>query len=85
MYAIRSYYVEPVDMTDMVDMANRLSAVIARPINLIHMPVPRDRPDDAYFAPLKRLRLRPETELSLGLVRITSYNVCYTKLLRRSN
>jgi hypothetical protein len=32
------------------------------------MPVPRGRVDDAYFAPLKRLVLRPETELCLGLV-----------------
>ena len=35
------------------------------------MPVPRDRSDDAYFAPLKNLRLRPETELCLGLVHHT--------------
>jgi hypothetical protein len=32
------------------------------------MPVPRDRTDDAYFAPLRVLRLRPETRLYLGLV-----------------
>ena len=32
------------------------------------MPVPKDRTDDAYFAPLENLRLRPETELYLGLV-----------------
>jgi hypothetical protein len=35
------------------------------------MPVPRDRSDEAYFAPLHALRLRPETELSLGLVHHT--------------
>ena len=35
------------------------------------MPVPRDRADDAYFAPLAGLRLRPETELCLGLVHHT--------------
>jgi hypothetical protein len=35
------------------------------------MPVPRDRADDAYFEPLRRLALRPETELSLGLVHYT--------------
>jgi hypothetical protein len=69
--ASHKHAVEPVDMGDMVDMANRLSADIARPVNLIHMPVPRDRSDDAYFAPLKGLRLRPETELSLGLVHYT--------------
>jgi hypothetical protein len=65
------HVVEPIDMGDMVDLANRLTRDIARPINLIHMPVPRDRSDDVYFAPLKRLRLKPETELSLGLVHYT--------------
>ncbi len=44
---------------------------IERPIQLIHMPVPRNRADDAYFEPLRRLELRPETELCLGLVHHT--------------
>jgi hypothetical protein len=44
-----------------------VSRQIARPLQLIHMPVPRNRADDAYFAPLRRLDLRPETELCLGL------------------
>jgi len=65
------HVVEPTDMSDMVDMATRLNAKVKRPINLIHMPVPRDRGDDAYFAPLKNLKLRPETELALGLVHHT--------------
>jgi hypothetical protein len=65
------HVIEPTDMRDMVDVANRLSADIARPIALIHMPVPRDRSDDAYFAPLKDLRLKPGTELCLGLVHYT--------------
>jgi hypothetical protein len=33
--------------------------------------VPRNRSDDAYFDPLKRLKLPPETELCLGLVHHT--------------
>jgi hypothetical protein len=33
--------------------------------------VPRNRADDGYFAPLERLKLRPETELCLGLVHHT--------------
>jgi len=65
------HVVEPTDMADMVEFANRLSRSIKRPIALIHMPVPRNRADDAYFAPLKRLTLRPETELCLGLVHYT--------------
>ncbi len=65
------HVVEPVDMGDMVDFANRLSRRIERPVHLIHMPVPRDRDDDGYFAPLRRLQLQPETELCLGLVHYT--------------
>ena len=53
------------------EYANRLTENINRPIQLIHMPVPRDRSDDAYFAPLKALRLKSPTELCLGLVHHT--------------
>jgi methionine synthase II (cobalamin-independent) len=65
------HVIEPTDMNDMVDVANQLTRDVTRPINLIHMPVPRDRADDGYFAPLARLKLKPETELSLGLVHYT--------------
>jgi hypothetical protein len=65
------HVVEPTDMTDMVEFANRLSARVTRPIQMIHMPVPRGRSDDAYFAPLRRLTLKPGTELCLGLVHYT--------------
>jgi hypothetical protein len=65
------HVVEPTDMADMVELANRLAQGIRRSIELIHMPVPRDRSDEAYFAPLKALRLKPETELCLGLVHYT--------------
>ena len=65
------HVVEPTDMTDMVEFANRISRQIGRPVQLIHMPVPRNRTDDAYFAPLRHLALRPETALSLGLVHYT--------------
>ena len=65
------HVVEPTDMGDMVEFANRLAARVTRPIQLIHMPVPRDRSDAAYFEPLERLKLKPETELCLGLVHYT--------------
>jgi hypothetical protein len=65
------HVVEPTDMGDMVEFANRVSRQIARPVQLIHMPVPRNRSDDAYVEPLQRLKLRPETELCLGLVHHT--------------
>ena len=63
--------VEPIDMGDMTDMANRLTRAAKRPIQLIHMPVPRDRSDDAYFAPLRDLKLAPQTQIALGLVHLT--------------
>ena len=40
-------------------------------MQLVHMPVPRDRADDVYFEPLARLKLPPGTELCLGLVHHT--------------
>jgi len=63
--------IEPSDMGDMVEMANRLRRKIKRPIDLIHMPVPRNRLDAAYFAPLRGLALAADTELALGLVHYT--------------
>jgi hypothetical protein len=65
------HVVEPTDMGDMVEFANRVSQEIKRQIQLVHMPVPRNRADDAYFAPVQRLALRPGTELCLGLVHYT--------------
>jgi hypothetical protein len=62
---------EPRDTGLSVTIANWLSGAIHRPINWIHMPVPRDRDDDAYFAPLRGLQLNPQTELYLGLVHYT--------------
>jgi hypothetical protein len=65
------HVVEPTDMGDMVAFTNRLVRCLRRRIDLIHMPVPRDRADPGYFAPLRDLRLDPATELSLGLVHYT--------------
>jgi methionine synthase II (cobalamin-independent) len=65
------HVIEPTDMGDMVDYANRLAVQLKRPIAQFHMPVPRDRSDAAYFAPLRRLKLDAETRLCLGLVHYT--------------
>ena len=35
------------------------------------LPVPRGRDDDAFFAPLAALKLRPETELYVGCIHYT--------------
>jgi hypothetical protein len=60
--------VQPKDMTIMTEIANATSAGVLRSIEFFHMPVPKERTDDAYFAPLRNLRLHPETELYLGLI-----------------
>jgi hypothetical protein len=60
--------VQPKNMAIMVEMANAISGGVRRPIQFFHMPVPKNRTDDGYFAPLDHLRRRPETELYLGLV-----------------
>src|SRR5262249_38525327 len=65
------HVVEPTDMGDMVVLANYLSRRIRRSIQWIHMPVPRDRCDYAYFEPLRRLELRREPQLCLGRVHYT--------------
>ena len=62
------HFFDPADAAPMVELANALSARIDRPIAYIHMPVPRDRSDESFFRPFEHLRLRPETELFLGLV-----------------
>lgn len=63
-----SHFVEPPDTSNLVAVANRLRSAVERPINWLHLPVPIERSDDAYFAPLAALTLDPSTELFLGLV-----------------
>ena len=63
-------FIEPLDATKMVEMANLIAASVKRPITWIHMPVPADRLDDAFYAPLEQLQLAASTELSLGLVHV---------------
>ncbi|MGH7375119.1 MAG: hypothetical protein ACREJY_12920 [Candidatus Rokuibacteriota bacterium] len=65
------HFKEPTDASKLVDVANALAASLGRPLNWIHLPVPRERLDEAYYAPMRELRLRAETELYLGLVHHT--------------
>lgn len=62
------HFVNPKDLAVVTEMSNELTAAIARPIDWIHMPVPIDRQDDAYFAPLAGLALQDRTELYLGVI-----------------
>jgi hypothetical protein len=62
------HMVQPKDMRIMVEMTNAIVAGVKRPIQFFHMPVPKGRSDDGYFAPLADLKLRPGTALYLGLI-----------------
>jgi hypothetical protein len=64
------HFFQPRDTTKMVELANLIRQRVPRPITWMHMPVPMDRSDDAYFAPLSGLQLAPSTELYLGLVHV---------------
>ena len=62
------HFIEPEDAGKLVELANALAATITRPIAYIHMPVPIERSDEAYFKPLEGLKLAAGTELYLGCV-----------------
>ncbi len=62
------HMVQPKDAGIMVEMVNAIVARVKRPIQFFHLPVPKPRTDDAFFAPLEKLKLKPGTELYLGLI-----------------
>ena len=62
------YLVLPRDAGTIREIIDAIVSGLTRPLNFIHLPVPRDRCDDAYFAPLRDLHLPPETDLYLGLI-----------------
>jgi len=66
--AENKHSIEPIDAQLLVDFMNGISARVTRSIDWMHFPVPIERDDAAYFAPLKGLKIHPETELYLGLV-----------------
>ena len=65
------HIVEPADTATAVAFANGICAGVPRRVEFLHLPVPRGRDDDAYFAPLRKLALTPGAELILGLVHHT--------------
>ncbi|MBL8551366.1 MAG: hypothetical protein JNJ73_15380 [Hyphomonadaceae bacterium] len=63
-----AHFIEPIDTGKAVELANLIAEATEHPLAWVHLPVPADRSDDAYFAPLKGLSLDPGCELFLGLV-----------------
>ncbi|MDA0567377.1 hypothetical protein LG943_24085 [Streptomonospora sp. S1-112] len=66
-----AHFVQPADTTRLAAVANGVAAGLSRPLDWLHLPVPRDRDDTAYFLPLKDLSLPEGTALYLGLVHAT--------------
>ena len=62
------HLVQPRDLAVCVEIANGIAGAVGRPVQYIHMPVPRDRSDTAFFEPLADLALKGGTALYLGLV-----------------
>ncbi len=65
------HIVQPTHLGTCVSFANAICLASRRRIDFMHMPVPRERGDDAYFEPLRRLKMPSETHLVLGLVHYT--------------
>ena len=63
-----SHFFEPADATTLAEVAEGLLGGSPRPITWIHLPVPIERDDESYFAPLAEVTWPAETELYLGLV-----------------
>ena len=63
------HFIEPLDLSRAVELANLIIGSAGRPVHWIHMPVPVDRCDIGYFEPLKKLtQTNGLPELFLGLV-----------------
>jgi methionine synthase II (cobalamin-independent) len=62
------HFIDPKDTGLMVTLSNGILDSARRPVNWIHMPVPRNIDCEAYFSPLKELKLQPGSDLFLGLV-----------------
>ena len=65
------HFKQPEDAGHLVRVANSIARRIDRSLQWLHLPVPRDRTDRAYVAPLADLEPPEETELYLGLVHHT--------------
>ena len=62
------HLVMPVDAGVLAEITRAIVAAARRPLDFIHLPVPRERDDPAYFAPLGSLRLPERARLYLGLI-----------------
>jgi hypothetical protein len=62
------HLVQPKDAAILVEMLEGIAAGTKRPIDFFHIPVPKERTDEAYYAPLRNWERPAGTELYLGLL-----------------
>lgn len=62
------HFKQPRSLELAVRLVNAVAAEVSHPVAWVHMPVPVDRQDDAYFEALSDLRVGEGTELYLGVV-----------------
>ena len=65
------HFCEPQDAGYLAEFARGVLTYSQRPIEWIHLPVPKERDDADYFRPLADLNIDDSTELYLGLVHTT--------------
>ena len=58
----------PKDTAILAVLAGAIFTRVKRRVDFLHLPVPRERDDAVYFAPLRDLALPPELCLYLGLL-----------------
>jgi hypothetical protein len=63
-----AHLVMPKDSAILVEIANGLIDRLRRQLDFLHLPVPQDRTDAAYYVPLRQLRLPAAATLYLGLI-----------------
>lgn len=62
------HLVQPKDSVILVEMMEGIAAATERPIDFFHIPVPKERSDEAFYAPLANWKRPAGTELYLGLL-----------------
>jgi methionine synthase II (cobalamin-independent) len=62
------HFVQPESLQKPVELANLLARSARHKLAWVHMPVPADRTDEAYFKPLRELATPADAEVFLGVV-----------------
>ena len=62
------HVVMPTDLANTVEIAHGILAGLERSLQYVHVPAPKHRDDNAYYAPLAALRLPAGCDLYLGVI-----------------